>query len=557
MDAPLEVLPAREASVLKSRAFGIVAAWLLVLAAAGDNPPAIAGAPDRGMERVPQAHPQVRPAGTESARPGASAAPAAPASTQAEQRAPVSAPAASPLRVLIVAALGMVLVVGLIVGLKLNAFLALLAAALAVSLLSAGEPAVRVERVARAFGDGAAKIGIVIALAAVIGKCMLDSGAADRIVRTLMRLFGARLSVVALAASGFLLAIPVFFDTVFYLLVPLARSLHRRTGRHYMLYLLAIGGGAAITHTLVPPTPGPTAMAAKLSFSLGTMILIGVLVAAPSALVALAAAVALDRWRPVPMRTLAGMKETEPPPEEALPPFWLALLPVALPVVLIGSDSIFMRFVDPQAAGPAAGALLTLVHVLGNPNLALFLSAAIALATLCYHAKVDRKDAAERVEVALMSGGVIILITAARSAFGTMLKMAGVGNVIETWFAGGARGETTGLGVLFLGFGVAAVLKIAQGSSTVAMVTGSSMLAGVASGLPFHPVYLACAIGAGSLLGSWMNDSGFWVFAKMGGLTEWETLRGWTVLLAVLSLVSLGVTCLLSQWWPQPLGGGM
>ena len=109
-----------------------------------------------------------------------------------------------------------------------------------------------------AFGESAGKIGIVIALAAVIGKCMLDSGAADRIVRGFLRLFGQNgMPRLALMGSGFFLAIPVFFDTVFYLLVPLARSLHRRTGVNYLLYVLAIGVGGAITHTLVPPTPGP------------------------------------------------------------------------------------------------------------------------------------------------------------------------------------------------------------------------------------------------------------------------------------------------------------
>src|SRR5690606_11805453 len=130
-------------------------------------------------------------------------------------------------------------------------------------------------------------IGIVIAMAAIIGKCMLDSGAADRIVRWAVSLTGQSKASVGLMGSGFLLAIPVFFDTVFYLLVPLARSLHRQTQKHYLRYLMAIATGGAITHTLVPPTPGPLLVSANLGVEIGLMMIVGVLVALPSAIIGL------------------------------------------------------------------------------------------------------------------------------------------------------------------------------------------------------------------------------------------------------------------------------
>ena len=162
--------------------------------------------------------------------------------------------ASSPLFALL---LGLVTVVGMIIVLRVNAFLALISAAMLVSLLAPGPPGEKMARVATEFGNAAGKIGIVIAMAAVIGKCLMDSGAADRIVRSILRLLGEKRASAALLGSGFVLSIPVFFDTVFYLLVPLARSLWRRTHKNYMLYILSIGAGAAITHTLVPPTPGP------------------------------------------------------------------------------------------------------------------------------------------------------------------------------------------------------------------------------------------------------------------------------------------------------------
>jgi GntP family gluconate:H+ symporter len=163
--------------------------------------------------------------------------------------------------------------------------------------------------------------------------------------------------------------------------------------------------------------------------------------------------------------------------------------------------------------------------------------------------KLSRSQMAQVVETSLMSGGVIILITAAGGAFGEMLKEAKVGEAINDLFAGVGQG---GMTMLVLGFGVAAVLKIAQGSSTVAMITGSAMLSGIARPevLGFHPVYLATAIGGGSLIGSWMNDSGFWIFAKMGGLTEVETLKSWTIMLMVLGFTSLLTTLLLAKLLP-------
>jgi GntP family gluconate:H+ symporter len=155
------------------------------------------------------------------------------------------------------------------------------------------------------------------------------------------------------------------------------------------------------------------------------------------------------------------------------------------------------------------------------------------------------------IESSLMSGGVIILITAAGGAFGAMLQAAQIGPRIQGLFA--ADGSGPAWMFLLLGFGVASLLKIAQGSSTVAMITTGGLLAAMvadATPLPFHRVYLATAIAAGALVGSWMNDSGFWVFTKMGGLTEVEGLRSWTPLLAVVGVTAMALTLVLALLMP-------
>jgi H+/gluconate symporter-like permease len=187
--------------------------------------------------------------------------------------------------------------------------------------------------------------------------------------------------------------------------------------------------------------------------------------------------------------------------------------------------------------------------LLGNANLALLLSAAIAIAVLRINRKASFEQIAKSVELSLMSGGAVILITAAGGAFGAMLQAAQIGPAIKDLF-----GDSTGSGMtfLFLAFGIAALLKVAQGSSTTAMIVTSGMMGSIIAGveLPFNVVYLATAIGAGSLIGSWMNDSGFWIVAKMSGLTETEALKTWTPLLVVLGCVSLLTTILLSIAMP-------
>lgn len=610
----------------------------------------------------------------------------------AGQPAPTSAPAGDSSDItmpLIALGVGMAIVLGLIIVLKVNAFIALISAAMVVSLMAPGSWPDKISRVADAFGSTAGGIGIVIALAAVIGKCMLDSGAADRVVRAFLRLLGEKRAPVALMGSGFVLAVPVFFDTVFYLLVPLARSMHRRTGKNYLLYILAIGSGGAITHTLVPPTPGPLVMADNLNFDVGFMIMIGALVALPAALCGLLVGGIMDRLMKTPMRQIGNEPDPEPLDDSELPSLLMALLPVLLPVVLISTNTVLTTIADNEHAAvfrngdvsdwgafrgqlqsqrsedgenpakrifavltdPAAPAsadraevvdilessepltdeqVATLIaglnrfvlaskqfhrgetetaflgtlpnetarsllkkgrlrmkkvdverlnrslletaypehiephhwetgwrkaagasSVFGNASLALLLSTIIAMWTLVKQRGLSRGELAKSVESSLMSGGVIILITAGGGAFGAMLTAAKVGEAMKSMFQIDG-GSEAGLMFLVLGFVIAAVLKIAQGSSTVAMITGSGMLAGIASPeiLGFHPVYLATAIGAGSLIGSWMNDSGFWIFAKMGGLTEVEALKSWTIMLIVLGGVSFGVTVLLASVLP-------
>lgn len=491
----------------------------------------------------------------------------------------------------VVLAVGLAVVLGGIVLARMNAFLALISAALVVSFMArrsgAAAAADPVTRVAEAFGTTAGAIGIVIALAAIIGDAMMKSGAADRIVRGFLDLLGEKRAGTALMTSGYVLSIPVFFDTAFYLLVPLARSLYRTTRRHYLKYLCAIAAGGTATHALVPPTPGPLFVANALDVNLGVMIAVGIAVAVPGSLAGLAYGTWLDKRRPHEpgWHTAAeGAAAGTPDAGAAVlpahaPGLFVSLVPIVLPIVLIAGDAACKALAqqdlvtaDPQArllrgdeltrailargdSEGGAARLYRTTRVLGHPSFALLLSTGIALLTLWRRRRVVAASVAELVETALMSAGVIILITAGGGAFGAMLRDAGLGDAIKEMAlsaGGGSQALLSGLPLLGLAFVVSSVIKFAQGSSTTSMIVTSGMMVAMVdpAALAFHPVYLALAIGSGALVGTWMNDSGFWIFAKMGGLSEVEALRSWTVVVGIVGVVSFVTTVLMAGLLP-------
>lgn len=451
---------------------------------------------------------------------------------------------------------GMAVVISLIVVFRLNAFLALITAAILVSMLSPGEIASRITRVADAFGSMAGSIGIIIAAAAIIGNAMKESGAADRIVLSFLSFLGEERAAEALAMGGFILAVPVFFDTVFFLMVPLAKSAYERTRRSYLRYVLAIPAGGVATHVLVPPTPGALAAAVALGVDLGVMIGVGAVIAFVAAASGLAFAYWADRHFPPPESLRLQTNEVGSPtpgtkrPEE-LPGLLPSIAPILLPVLLITANTVASTLAQTHPGSLFWASVAPWAAVCGDPNVALLVSAALAMAVYHRSRRPTLTGSATLVEESLMSAGVIILITAAGGAFGAMLRTAGVGEVIQQLFAGGAG--TSGVLVLLMAFAVASLLKVAQGSSTVAMITTAGMLAALLSGpvaLPFHRVYIATAVASGAMVGVWMNDSGFWVFSRMSGLSEVEALKTYTPMLAVEGCVAMVATIVLSTVLP-------
>jgi gluconate:H+ symporter, GntP family len=402
-------------------------------------------------------------------------------------------------------------------------------------------------RVAGGFGSTAAKIGILIAMASIVGKCLLDSGAADKIVRTALRFFGEKFAPASFVFSGFLLGIPVFFDTVFYLMIPLGKAMQLRTGRNYLFYVLSICAGATMAHSLVPPTPGPLLVAEQLNVEIGTMILGGMIVGFFCATFGYFYASIANRIWTLPIResadfSLEDLEKLSSRDESELPPFWLSILPILLPVFLIGGKTL-LKSLDVNLSDSGQ----TIVDTFGDKNIALIISAVIAMATLIWKQGTSRKQLAESVGASLASGGTIILITSAGGAFGGVLQQTGVASLIE-----GLSSDSPAV-IITMAFLITAAVRTAQGSATVAMITAVGILSGLAQGdqLAFHPVYLALAIGCGSKPIAWMNDSGFWVITRMSGMTEGEGLKYVTPMTTLMGLVGLGVTILGAMYFPE------
>ena len=467
--------------------------------------------------------------------------------------------------------------------LRLHAFVALILAALLAGLMTGKDSweivqkdgskktltglVGTVEMVAKGLGDTARDIAISIALAAVIGMCLMESGGADKVVRRFLAFFGEKRAGWALLWSTFLLSAPIFFDTMFMLMAPLAMALCMRTGKDYVLYVLAVCCAGTITHSMTVPHPGPVAVVDDLKLNVGESIIGGMVVGAIVTTLGFFVSQWLNRRMQVPLRSsgsvcLDNLKGVSARAESELPSFFWSITPVILPIVLISMTTVFelahsgaskgtgwaVGFVNALGGEHGFNGVRKWVDFIGHKNIALFIGAFIALWVLARQCKFGLKKLEELVGPPLETAGMIILITSAGGAFGAALRSAGVGDAVKA-LAGDYH-----INLVLLGWIVAAVVRVAQGSATVGMLTASSIMAPMlASGdLGCHPVYLFMSIGFGAMFCSWMNDSGFWVVSRLSGMTEKETLRTWSVQVTADSVIGLGVVLLLSKLIPMP-----
>lgn len=433
---------------------------------------------------------------------------------------------------------GIALLLFLILYLKLQAFLSLLIVSIFVGL-AAGMPADAVlNNVKEGMGSTLGFVATVVGLGALFGAILEYSGGAQNLATYLLKVTGLKNAPWAVMVTGFVVAIPVFFDVAFIILVPVIFALTKRTGKSLLLFAIPLLAGLAITHAFIPPTPGPVAVADILNADLGWVIIMGFIVGLPAAVIS----------GPIFGRFIAGKIDLKLPesyvePEEhhhKAPGVVLTISIIALPIILIVIrtlvESPFVKDLDIPAWA------LSTIQLLGHPFGALILANIEAWLFLGIRGGISKDELLKISTKSLSPAGAIILLTGAGGAFKQILITSGVGNMMVASLSGDLFSP-----VLFA-FIVAAIVRVMQGSATVAMITAAGITAPLLTGNHYdgaHLALLVVSIASGATMLSHVNDSGFWLVSQYLGLSEKATFRSWTIMTTLIGITGLAMSMLL------------
>jgi GntP family gluconate:H+ symporter len=437
---------------------------------------------------------------------------------------------------LVSALLAVVCLILLIAVVRLNPFLALFLVSLALAV-SAGMP---VSQVIHSFeagmGGTLGHIAIIVALGTMLGKMMAESGGADQIAHTLIRLFGEKRVHWAMMVIGLVVGLPAFFEVGFVLLVPIAFTVARRTGTSLILVGLPMAAGLSVVHGLVPPHPAALLAVSIYKADVGRTIFYALLVGIPTAVIAgpLYAKLIARHVRLAPENGI-GAEFVEHGAERSLPKFGLTLATILLPVglMLIGSWA--------NAQSAQTSMLNQGLRLVGNDDMALLIGVLFSFVTLGKLRGFDRQTIQRFCNECLAPTATVTLLVGAGGGFGRVLQDSGVSQAIVS------LALMSHVSFLLLAWLLAALIRLATGSATVAMSTAAGIVAPiVAHGAGVHPELLAIATGAGSLIFSHVNDGGFWLVKEYFNMSVTQTLKTWSVCETIISVSALIFTLLLS-----------
>ena len=449
------------------------------------------------------------------------------------------------------------LILFLILKLRIQAFVALLIASVFVGIASGTMPLTDVgSTIVDGMGSSLGFIAAVVGLGAIFGQLVEHSGGAQSLAQGLLKVFGEKRASWAMMLTGFLISIPVFLDVGIVILAPIVYALARRTGKSLLNYGLPLAAGMAVTHAFVPPTPGPVAVAYILEVPLGHVILWGCLVGLPAAIIS----------GPILCPILAKRVHVDPPPLEATEakaislPSALAIVAIlSFPIALIVGAGVVEQItlaslpehLDKTEQSAALAAALKsaplyqqIITFIGHPVIALLIATCAALYFLGKKRGVSGEELMTLSTKSLGPAGIIILVTGAGGVFKKMLGTSGVGDALASLLEG------AGFSAVLLAWLFSTILRVAQGSATVAMLGAAALMGSVVAGADFSHGQLALivvAIAAGATGFSHVNDSGFWIISRYFYLTEKQTLKTWFFVGTTISVVGL-LMCM--ALWP-------
>ncbi|MFH8488316.1 GntP family permease [Streptomyces longisporoflavus] len=459
---------------------------------------------------------------------------------------------------LTVAALGIVLLLFLIIKVRLQPFVALLAVSIVVGL-SAGlsvtelfgtvQKSDAVSVIESGMGGILGHVAIIIGLGTMLGAILEVSGGAEVLASRLLGLFGEKRAPLAMGLTGLIFGIPVFFDVGIFVLAPIVYAAAKRSGKSILLYCLPLLAGLSMTHAFLPPHPGPVAAAGLLHVDLGWVILMGIVCGIPAVLAAwvYSAWVGKRIFVPVPQDMVEAAEEARSAvvaeqraagvePGEKPVPLGIVFTIIGTPLFLILLATFSSIAFDPSTAR-------SVIEFFGSPFVALTIALLMAYYLLGIRRGWSRKSLETVSTSSLKPVGNILLVVGAGGIFGAVLKASGVAGALSDTF------QDVGLPIIVLAYLLSLVLRVAQGSATVAIVTTAGIVAPLLAEGDYSQAFIALvimAISAGSIFASHVNDGGFWMVAKYFGISERDTLKTWTVLESVLSVAGFAVAAVVS-----------
>jgi len=436
---------------------------------------------------------------------------------------------------LISALVAVIALVVLIARFKINPFVVLMTVSLSLGVVTGMPLPAIVKSFETGVGGTLGHIAIIVALGTMMGKMMAESGGADRIAHTLIQLFGEQRVPWAMMVVGLLVGLPVFFEVGFVLLVPIAFNIARRTNTPLTLVGLPMVAGLSVVHGLVPPHPAAMLAVTAYNADIGRTVLYALLVGTPTAILAgplyaraIAPHIQLDPHNPIADQFV---EETS---RENMPSFSLTLATILLPIVLMLVGSWADAFTVPQTR------INGVLHLLGSADIALLVGAGVSFVTLGKMRGFSRETIQKFADESLAPTATILLLIGAGGGFGRILQDSGTSQAIIN------LALRAHISILFSAWLVAALVRLATGSATVAMTMAAGIIAPVALHTGVRPELLTIATGAGSLVFSHVNDGGFWMVKEYFGMTITQTMKSWSICETIISVVALLLALLLS-----------
>lgn len=423
-------------------------------------------------------------------------------------------------------ALGVIILIFLVLKTKIHAFLALIIVASITGLVGGMAAPDVVSAISAGFGSTLGSIGIVIGFGVMMGRILEVSGAAEKMAYTIVKWLGKRKEEWAMAITGYIVSIPIFVDSAFVILTPLVKALSKKTGKSVLALGVALGVGLVATHHAVPPTPGPLGVAGIFGVDVGLMAIWGLIFAIPIVIIGVLYAKWLGKKiYQIPDETGLGYVRPSHPitvqeflkskEEKNLPSLTRSLLPIVVPILLI--------FVNTTVSAlKLEGGIYNYIKFFGSPVIAVGIGLLFAIYGLYNHVK--QSEAIERMEEGIKTAGIILLVTGAGGALGNVLRESGSGDYI------GEQIANMNLPAILIPFVIATLVRLIQGSGTVAMITAASISAPILSGLNVNMALAAQAAALGAMVFSYFNDSLFWVLNRLLGIKDVkEQILTWSI----------------------------